>query len=298
MDQYKTSKDLEIFEMNYIDNTHLQEVCQLRQPILFDFLPVDPIFMLYTGSDADVNVKDTNKYYTSTSYDVDPVVVTYDCANQLFANDENSHFFSEDNSEFLENTGLMKHIVNYNELLAPNYYTIHTEYDYLFGSPNTMVPLRHHTHYRRFLYVLSGKIRIKMTSWKNTPYINNIRDYENYDFRSPISPENIFLNKKIKFLDIEVTKGLVIYLPPYMWYSIQYLDADSRILSISYTTAMNAISNAHHLGLYWLQQHNIVKMPTNTKELDKEVDKNELIEESNQSIEIDNIEIDLSGNSI
>lgn len=283
MDQYKTTKDIEIYEMDYIDKGHLQEVCQLRQPILFDFLPVDPLFLLHAGSDAEVNVKDTNKYYTSL--ELDPVAVTYDCANQLFANDPHSHFFSEDNGEFLDTTGLLKHVTNYNELLAPAYYTIHTEYDFIFGSPNAMTPLRYHTYYRRFLYVLSGKIRIKMTSWKNTTHIKNIRDYENYDFRSHDSPEKLALNKKIKFLDVEVSNGSVIYIPPYLWYSIQYLDADSRILSISHITAMNAISNAHHLVLYWLQQHNIVKIATNTKELDKE--EKEPVQE-----------IDLSGNSI
>ena len=293
MDQYKTAKDIEIYEMDYIDNAHLQEVCQLRHPILFQFLPVDPIVQLYAGSDAEVNVKDTNKYYSPTIVDIDPVVVSYDCAKQLFSNDSDAHFFSEDNGEFLETTRLLKHIENYNKLLAPSYYTIHTEYDFLFGSPNTITPLRYHMYYRRFLYVLSGKIQIKMTSWK---CIDTIHDYENYDFRSPIPPETIFQNKKIKFMDIEVSNGCIIYIPPYMWYSIKYIDADSRILSISHTTTMNAISNAHHIGLYWLQQHNIVKMPASIRESESSNQETEpepeiLVKEIEKSI-------DLSGNSI
>lgn len=294
IDQYKTNNDLEIYEMDYINNIHLQEVCGLRQPILFYFLPTDPIFLLKDGSHMEVNVKDTHNYFTN-SMDIDPVSVSYDCANQLCLNDSNSHFFSEDNGEFLENMGLIKHISNYNQLLAPMYYTIHTEYDYLFGSSNVMTPLRYHTYYRRFLFVLSGKIRIKMASWKNTESFKRIKDYENYDFRSSISPKEIFLNKQIKFLDVEVSNGSIIYIPPYMWYSIQYLDVTSRILSISHITLMNAISNTHHLGLYWLQHHNIVKISTVNQKKEEEDDdeldivltpeeNNLLIEDSNETI--------------
>ena len=33
--QYKTGEDMEIYEMDYVSNTHLQEVCNIKQPVLF-----------------------------------------------------------------------------------------------------------------------------------------------------------------------------------------------------------------------------------------------------------------------
>ena len=35
IDQYKTSDDLEIYEFDYKNNSHLQEACDVRQPMLF-----------------------------------------------------------------------------------------------------------------------------------------------------------------------------------------------------------------------------------------------------------------------
>ena len=40
--QLKRSEDLEIYELDYTTNSHLQEVCDVKQPVLFElktFLP-------------------------------------------------------------------------------------------------------------------------------------------------------------------------------------------------------------------------------------------------------------------
>ena len=35
--QYKRSEDLEVYEMDFTDNQHLQEVCDIKQPVLFEY---------------------------------------------------------------------------------------------------------------------------------------------------------------------------------------------------------------------------------------------------------------------
>jgi hypothetical protein len=35
--QFKKGEDLEIYEMDYTTNTHLQEICNVKQPVLFQF---------------------------------------------------------------------------------------------------------------------------------------------------------------------------------------------------------------------------------------------------------------------
>ena len=36
MTQFKKSEDLEIYEMDYSTNANLQDVCDVRQPVLFN----------------------------------------------------------------------------------------------------------------------------------------------------------------------------------------------------------------------------------------------------------------------
>ena len=42
--QYKKSEDLEIYEMDYTTNVHLQEVCDIKQPVLFEYKSINPEF--------------------------------------------------------------------------------------------------------------------------------------------------------------------------------------------------------------------------------------------------------------
>ena len=40
MDQYKTSDDLEILEMDYENNYQLQKTCNYKQPFIFQLQPI------------------------------------------------------------------------------------------------------------------------------------------------------------------------------------------------------------------------------------------------------------------
>ena len=42
--QYKKSEDMEIYEMDYISNTQLAEVCCIKQPVLFSYNNINPEF--------------------------------------------------------------------------------------------------------------------------------------------------------------------------------------------------------------------------------------------------------------
>jgi hypothetical protein len=104
-----------------------------------------------------------------------------------------------------------------------------------------------------------------MTSWKSTKYLHPYKDYEQYEFRSPVHPikpaqQYVSDYEKSNFLDFEVNEGFMLYLPPYWWYSIIYLDDPSTfVCKTTYSTVMNCISNLPDLALYVLQQQNITK---------------------------------------
>ena len=270
MSQFKKGEDLEIYEMDYISNSQLQDVCDVRQPFLFnarDILPglFSDISAQYIGKygSHDAKLKDSNDYY-GEQLPVDSISLPLHTVFNVIENDQTGHYVSEDNDEFLEESGLIKRISSIDEILRPTF-TVHAKHDVLFGSCNTATPLRYHTNYRQFLCVTSGKVRVKMTSWKSTKYLHPYKDYEQYEFRSPVHPikpaqQYTSDYEKANFLDFEVNEGFMLYLPPYWWYSIIYLDDPSTfVCKTTYSTVMNCISNLPDLALYVLQQQNITK---------------------------------------
>ncbi len=99
----------------------------------------------------------------------------------------------------------------------------------------------------------------------------------------------------------------MLYIPPFWWYSIQYLDDPSTfICSFTYSSLINHVSNIKDLSLYFLQQQNITKkiekqneliLPRtnaddtkpNEKEIDEQINQSELpvIEEKEKTNETD-----------
>ena len=88
--------------------------------------------------------------------------------------------------------------------------------------------------------------------------------------------------EKTHFIDFEVNRGLMLYILPYWWYSIIYLDNPSTfVCNISYNSIINCVSNIKHLSLYFLQQQNITKrVPKMPDVASKVVDESENDESS------------------
>ena len=280
MNQYKISEDLEIYEMDYSHNQHLQEVCEIKQPVIFQFQQINPeLFSSLTPQNIskyysyDVCVKDAYDYYNDKEdqHNVDAVDLAFGTTIKLFENDKAQHFFSDHNSDFLEESGLLKTLQSCDGYLKPNF-TVLSSYDLLFGSPGAVTPLRYHNDYRKYLCVTSGSIGVKMTPWKSAKYLHPIKDYENYEFFSPVhplhpKPEHVVDHEKTKFLEFHVNKGSVLYIPPYWFYSIVYSNEPSTfVCEITYNSIMNCVSNIPDLSLYWLQQQNITKKITKMPE--------------------------------
>ena len=78
--QLKTSEDLEIYEMDYSTNSQLQEVCEVKQPVLFEFQSIYP--------DIYENLSKEEIFSKYGSYDVKimkmpelpPFLITFNCS--------------------------------------------------------------------------------------------------------------------------------------------------------------------------------------------------------------------------
>jgi len=274
--QYKRSEDLEIYELDYASNAYLQEVCDVKQPVLFEYRSVVPEFYEAVTYDDllddryasyDIRVKEVADYFVEASgpeVSVDYVVLPYSSGSNLMKSDPKSAYFSENNDEFVEESGLIAHLERNNDYLKPPM-VVQTKYDLMLGSRGVALPFRYHTHHRHFVSVNSGKIRVKMTPWKSTKYLYPYRDFETYEFRSPVNvwtPQKKYRHEtdKIRFLEFDVGEGFVLYVPPYWWYSIQYDNGvDTLLCGFTYNTPMNMVANMPYYVKYYIQQSNIQK---------------------------------------
>lgn len=264
--QYKTSEDLEMYELEYTDNKYLQEVCDVKQPSIFNYRDVYPDFFNKINSEIieelgvyDVKVKDTQDYWKDDAA-VDYVVMPLQSSLALMKTDTHSNYITEDNDTFIEDAGLYKYFKENDSLLRPPM-TIQTKYDLMTGSKKSAMPFRFHKHCRYFISVHSGKIRIKLTPWKSCKYLYPINDYDCFEFRSPINiwkPQRKFFHEmdKLKFLEFDIAEGQMLYIPPYWWYSIQYLDDSNLVCGITYDNIISTMANSKDIGLYLLQQSN------------------------------------------
>lgn len=255
--QYKRSEDLEVYEMDYSKNDKLQEVCDVKQPVLFNYKSVNPVFfekltdetISDLATSQDVHVKEIDDYWKAGRTPVEHVILPLSSFMILSSTDTKSRYFTENNRDLIDDTSKIDALFRNNDEFLKPMLTVHTKYDICMGSKGVTTPMRYHTYYRRFLCVNSGKLTVKLTPFKSSKYLHPVKNYENYEFRSPVNvwkPQEEYMNDmdKMKAVEVEVTAGNMLYVPPYWWYSVKYNDTDTLVSEFTYISAMNSIANS------------------------------------------------------
>ena len=209
----KTSNDLEVFTIQNPSKDKLEEICDIRQPVIFDFDSGEILescnlsFIDDTYNAFDIKIRDVNnRDKNSELY----IPLLFSEAIKLFQNDDEKKYISENNSDFLEETGLVK-TYKYNDSFLRPPLVSNCKYDFLCGSKNTCTPLRYNLNYRNFYYVTDGEVTLKLIVPQNSKYLYPENDYENFEFLSPVNVWNV-QNKykadfnKVKVLDISFKK--------------------------------------------------------------------------------------------
>ena len=282
----KTSDDLEVYEIEKPSKDKLEEICDLRQPVLFEFNSpnlIDRCALDNFSNDYgafDIKVRNT-KHYEEDSEMYIPI--TLNASKHLFSNDKQSKYYSETNQDFLEETALIKNF-RYNDSFLRPQMVSSCNYDILFGAYNTTTPLRYELSYRNYFLVTQGEVDIKLIPPKSAKYLYGMKDYDNFEFRSPINPWDVQKEyqadfDKVKCLEVNLKAGTIINIPAYWWYSIKF-SHNSSILLFQYKTWMNMASIFPHLFMKVLQRQNI---------------KREIVKKAN-SIKITQEEVPLSNN--
>lgn len=259
----KTSNDLEVYELDQASKDKLDEICDLRQPVIFDFdndkilQTINKTYMTNNYNAFEIKIRSANDIdYNSEIY----MPIPLHAATKLFDEDKKSTYFSENNTEFLQETGLVKHM-QYNDAFIRPPMVSNCNYDIMIGSNGTYTPFRYEINYRNFFLITEGKAIIKLASPQCSKYLYPERDYENFEFRSPVNPWKVQPQysadfDKMKCLDVILTPGQTINIPAYWWYSIQF-EKEACISCFRYRTYMNNAAIVPHIAMHALQLQNV-----------------------------------------
>jgi hypothetical protein len=252
--QLKTSDDLEIYEIQMPSKQKLEEVCNFKQPVVFNY--TEDTLM-------NCNVSSLQEYLAFDVYVFDEqyvkVPLPLEKALELF---KTKMYATMNNSEFLNETMAKRYFtVTDLALRPPLVSSIH--YDVMFGSDKYTTRLQYSKYYRNYFLVTTGSVTIKLAPPRNSMFLNEIKNYETQEFYSELNPWSE-TNKKVKFLEIVLTQGQLIYIPAYWWYSIR-LEKDACVCMYKYSTIMNVVATLPDLAIGFLQKQNTTKIVLPTK---------------------------------
>lgn len=260
----KTSDDLEVYEIEQPSKDKLEEICDLRQPVIFDY-PNERLLQSCkrnviqdTYGAFDIKIRNVGK-------DIDDeeelyIPLTYTSALSAINGDEDGRYVLENNNDFLEETGMIK-TFRYNDAFIRPYMVSNCLYDLTLASSNTKTPFRYDVNYRNYYLVTEGSIKIKLAPPKSGRYLYPQNDYENFEFRSPVDPWDVQQQykpdfDKVKCLEVNLKEGQMIYIPAYWWYSINYTSS-TTVCSFKYRTYMNVVAIMPKIIMKLLQSQNV-----------------------------------------
>jgi hypothetical protein len=267
----KRSNDLEVYEIEQPSKQRLEEVCDIRQPTTFEYYNEHVLSQLsYQGIHTnyrafDINIRDVGKTKTQQKGTENEVVlyipVTFKIAHEVLKKDTEMKYISERNTDFIDDTGLIKIFQLNDDFLRP-YMVSACMYDIMMASIGTTTPLRYEVNYRNYFLVTQGSVKILLIPPKDTRYLYPINDYDILEFRSPVNPWKVQPEyqddfDKIKTLEVELFQGMVMFIPAYWWYSIQFNSHETSVCSFKYRTHMNTLAIVPSLLLNLLQNMNI-----------------------------------------
>jgi len=268
----KTSDELEIYEIEQASKDKMEEICDLRQPVLFDsedegnkiINTTSKSYLLQNYPVFEVKIRECNKEKAEkepNKLDTEMYIpLALHVANKLFTEDKQSSYFTESNTDFLVETGAVKNMSYNDDFLRPQLVS-NCNYDILMGSNNAETPFRYEINYRNYFIVTQGSIKIKLAPPKSRKYLYTVYDYENLEFRSQINPWDPQTKfradfDKIKCLEITLEPGKFLFIPAYWWYSFKFND-NTSVSSFKYRTYMNNIAISPNIFMYALQNLNV-----------------------------------------
>ena len=276
---YKTSNDLEIYNIENPSRDRLEEVCNLKQPFVFKFYNEDLMdiftfnYLSKKFGQFDINIRKIDDYDEDTELYL-PFSIKR--SEKLF--NKKSSYITENNGDFISETGLIRYLNQNDENLKPPLCS-NCFYDFIYGSNETCTPLRYSINYRNYILVTNGTAHIKLVCPEDKKYLNHEKDYDNFEFRSKLDLWKCGDETKLRILDVTLNRGDIFYIPSYWWYTIKF-NKNTNICTFQYRTYMNNIAILPELTLHFFQKQNTKLISIKTVKKEKMLKKkNEMPEE-------------------
>ena len=236
--EYKYFTDLQLYEVDYNDKKQFLEEIQTKLPIITRLsLPCVSDEQLKDYVQDDLYIKDIREMYKS--HDIQNIPLNYSRSSILLETDKKASYFSSGNPHALY---LFDNITNtWDHHLKPN--ASFASYDVLFGSKHAITPYMYHTNTSLFLCIppRNKEVRIRLMPFLQNHTLDVIHDYELLEFWSTKLPSKVSHSKNS--LDLFLYSGQLLYIPPYWFYSIEFLDSKTIVNQMKYSTYINSLSN-------------------------------------------------------
>lgn len=264
----KISNDLEVYSVVNPTKEKLEEICDIRQPVVFTLenpilTDIDLEYIQKNYGAFDINIINSEIDENNNNIYSDGLPFILNEAIEFLkidADEDKKGFMSIKNNDFLQETTLIKKFKKNDYFLRPPLVST-CYYDIIFGCKNSTTKLLYDVNYRNYFMCLDGKITIRVVSPTYKKYMNHESNYLDFEFYSPLNVWNIqsqYKNQfdKVKTMDIVLNKGDIVYIPAYWYYSILFND-QSSIATFKYRTYMNTFAILPELSMYFLQNNNI-----------------------------------------
>lgn len=246
----KTSNDLELYEINQPTKDAFEHACNARQPIVVNGTNIPSLMNInrtWITSQAKFNNTELN---VRNGMEMGVPLKLKD-AVELFHKDTTNKYYSDNNHQWIRETGISKMISLSDGFFKPPF-LLQCMYDLMCGSENATTPCKHEVNHRNFFIVTQGQVRVKLMP-PNTFASNHATQYDTFEFTHP---ENVWNNADLKCIDAVVKSGQILFIPAYWWYSFQFTN-DASVVSLKYRTIMNTIAVSPLLFMHVLQLQNI-----------------------------------------
>uniref|UniRef100_A0A6C0KGL0 Cupin-like domain-containing protein n=1 Tax=viral metagenome TaxID=1070528 RepID=A0A6C0KGL0_9ZZZZ len=249
----KVNNDLECFNItDEVSKERFEKICNLKQPFKF----------LYQNNELLKNFNEENFIKEYGNYNINvkkaeesmvlPMKLSQ--AHDLFIKDASHNYYSEKNESFLDEINILSKLPSMSFLKPP--LILKSEYDIIYGEKDLVTTLKYKNNYRNYYYVTEGECTIKLFNPKSAKYLNIIKDYTSLDFYSKINPFSEVNIENCSSIDIKLTKGEIIFIPPYWSYSIK-MERNTILFISHYETYFSSLSNLPDTIRQILQKQNV-----------------------------------------